>query len=474
MSDLGLFAFDDAACGTRGRAMSSHELHRFLEFIEKFETETKSCLALRHSTREVQIMLQLLRSHLQGRIETPSSLISGSGLSRGTAHRLIDEMIADGWIVRRPRTKTGKTYSLHPSESLIESWLEYAQRMKSVVGTVFGLSEGSDYFFGGSYLSASIIPPLPVMEQKLQLPGGLRVLMHADATFLAMQKVKRQFEVHFGVSIDGRALSLDRLREEIIANSERSASRYDIVTCDLCWMAEVIDRGAVQPIGELLSEKSIDILDFHPEALATNRRGGLLYGLPVQTTPELLIYRKDVLAKRGIPPPRTLLETSAAARQLHDPERGVSGIAWNGAKGTPLGTTFAMLMADFGRPVINLPLVNGHPTDEVLGPVNYRPCLTADEALMAAEFLLEVLPFSPPNVLQMSWYERARCYAAGEAAMSYCYTQIMPMFEQGPQFPCEWEDGISAPSVSPRHRTDRSARRMEPLHSLQSSGRPPS
>lgn len=421
--------------------MSNHELHRFVEFIDRFERETTSCLSLRPATREVQIMLHLMRSHLEGRIETPSSLIAASGLSRGTAHRIVQEMIESGWIVPRPRTRTGKTYSLHPSEALIETWLEYAQRMKSMVGTVFGLSETADYFFGASYLSASIIPPLPVMKTKLPLPGSLRILMHADASFLAMQKVKRQFEIHFGVGIDGRALSLDRLRGEILANSERANSRYDIVTCDLCWMAELIDRGAIQPVSELLTEQSVDVLDFHPEALATNKRNGELYGLPVQTTPELLIFRKDILAERGVAPPQTLPDVLDAARKLHDRAKGLSGIAWNGARGTPLGTTFAMLMADFGHPIIALPSVNGTFSSSTLRPENHRPCLDRDEARMAAQFLEEILPFSPPNVLHMSWYERARCYAAGEVAMSYCYTQIMPMFEQDPQSPANGNTG---------------------------------
>lgn len=430
-----------AAKRESGRAMSSRELGRFLDFVTKLELETGTCLDLRATTREMGIMIQMMRSHLEGRIETPSSLIAASGLSRGTAHRIVEDMIGRGLIARRPRTKSGKTFSLHPSEQLIENWLEYAQRMKSVIGTAFGLSTGSDYFFGGSYLSASIIPPLPVMENRLPLSGGLRILMHADPTFLAMQKLKRQFEVHFGVHIDGRALSLDRLHREIIADSGRANSRYDIVTCDLCWMAEFISNGIVQPVGEANPGNGSGILDFHPEALASASRGGTLYGLPVQTTPELLIYRKDLLAEKDVSPPATIDETLEAARRLHAPEHDISGIAWNGARGTPVGTTFAMVMADFGRPILNLPKVSGGYSSEQLRSEHYRPALDTEEALLAAEYLIELLPFSPPDVLQMSWFERARCYAAGQVAMSYCYTQITPLFEQDPSSPAMGQTG---------------------------------
>lgn len=421
--------------------MSSYELDRFLEFTGRWLRETEECLDSAGPGREMPIMVQLIRSHLRGRLETPSSLIAASGLPRGTAHRAIEAMVERGLIVRRPRTRSGKTFSLHPSPALIRQWLDYARRMKAVVGGAFGLTEDVDYFFGASYLSASSIPPLPVMDSALPLNDGLHLLLHADPAFLAMQKLKRQFEMHFGTSIEVRALSIDRLHDEILENAERRVSRYDIVTCDVCWMAEVIDRGAVMPLADLAVEDPHDVMDFHPEALATAQRGLTLYGAPVQTTPELLIYRTDILAARGIDPPETLEELLDAARALHDPGHDVSGICWNGARGTPVGTTFMMLMADFGQPILNLPRAGDGFADDDLSPEHYRPALDTDEALEAAEFLVALMPWSPPNVLQMSWFERARCYAEGRAAMAYCYTQIMPMFEDEAVSPAHGRTG---------------------------------
>ncbi len=434
-------------------ALSNHELDRVIEFVATLERETDICLDLRPATREMRIMIQLMRSHLHGRLETPSSLIAASGLARGTAHRILEDMIERGLITRRPRTKSGKTYSLHPSEQLTDNWLRYARRMKSAVGSAFGLSSGSDYYFGASYLSASAIPPLPVLQERLGLTDSLRVLMHADPTFLAMQKLKRQFELHFGVDIVGRALSLDRLHEEILVNAERGSSDYDIVTCDLCWMAELVERQAVLPLEYAADSEGPAVHDFHPEALATARRGGVLYGLPVQTVPELLIYRRDIFSTKAIAPPTSIAATLEAARRAHDPANGISGIAWNGAGGTPVGTTFMMIMADMGQPVLDIPRARGGFSDQDLRPEHYRPALDTPEARMAADYLLELLPYSPPNILQMSWFERAKCYAAGQAAMSYCYTQIMPLFDQDPESPA-WGNTAylphpSAPGVQP-------------------------
>ena len=412
--------------------MSAHELGRFLDFVGDFLSETEATLDLETPSREMPILVQLMRSHLQGRMETPSSLIDASGLARGTAHRMIEDMVSRGLIAKRPRTRSGKTFSLHPTERMIEAWMNYLRRVKSLLGGAFGLSEGTDYFFGASYLSAAAVAPLPVMPEKMELPGGLRVLLHADAAFMAMQKLKRQFELHFGVEIEVRALSIDRLHQEILENSRRKLSRYDIVTCDVCWMEEMIQAEAIRPVQHLDAEDSRDLMDFHPEALSTVSRGDTLYGIPVQTTPELFLYRTDIFDQMGLEPPRYLDQMMDCARQLHDPARGMSGLCWNGARGTPVGTTFMMLMADLGQPVLNLPRMGVGFRDQDLGPAHRIPMLDSPSALEAAELLIEMLSYSPPNVLQMSWFERAKCYAEGHAAMAYCYTQILPMIENQP------------------------------------------
>ena len=412
--------------------MSAHELGRFLDFVGDFLSETEATLDLETPSREMPILVQLMRSHLQGRMETPSSLIDASGLARGTAHRMIEDMVSRGLIAKRPRTRSGKTFSLHPTERMIEAWMNYLRRVKSLLGGAFGLSEGTDYFFGASYLSAAAVAPLPVMPEKMELPGGLRVLLHADAAFMAMQKLKRQFELHFGVEIEVRALSIDRLHQEILENSRRRLSRYDIVTCDVCWMEEMIQAEAIRPVQHLDAEDSRDLMDFHPEALSTVSRGDTLYGIPVQTTPELFLYRTDIFDQMGLEPPRYLDQMMDCARQLHDPARGMSGLCWNGARGTPVGTTFMMLMADLGQPVLNLPRMGVGFRDQDLGPAHRIPMLDSPSALEAAELLIEMLSYSPPNVLQMSWFERAKCYAEGHAAMAYCYTQILPMIENQP------------------------------------------
>ncbi len=413
--------------------VSSHELARLLDFIEQFDSEIEQTLTIRASFGEMRMLVALLRDHLTGKLTTSSSLVAHSGLTYGTAMRTITSLIERGLIVKRPRTATGKSYSLHPTEDMLLQWQELARRSDSLVATVFGTRSTaapnlSDYFFGASYASSSVLPPPCILATKLPIKNALRVLVHADPTFMAMHVLKKQFETVFGVGIRSRALSIDRLHEEVLDNAGASSSRYDLIACDLPWFGEMAAAGHLLPLDTLMKEGDFDTSDFHREAMTSARYAGKQFGIPVQTTPELLVCRRDLLEEKDIAPPRTTEETIEAARKLHDPF-GTAGIAWNAARGTPLGHSFMFVMGAFGQPVINLRRTpTGFDGENVLSE-DFRPMFDSDAARSTAEYFLQLLEFSPRGILDMSWYERARCYADGEAALAYCATLLAPLFE---------------------------------------------
>jgi multiple sugar transport system substrate-binding protein len=263
--------------------------------------------------------------------------------------------------------------------------------------------------------------------------------MHADPTFMAMHNLKRQLESIFGVKIKNKAKSIDNLREEILANARFANSHYDIVTCNLPWFGELASQGMLLPLDGFIEREGYNLSDFHTVAIQSSRYMGKQYGIPVQTTPELLCYRKDILENSGLTPPTTTEQLTKVARALHDPGKGFYGIAWNAARGTPLGHTFAFLMAKFGQPIINLKRIEGGYEFEGVTGDQLRPMFLSDAAFRACEYMLDILKYSPPNILQMSWYERARSYAAGEVAMAYCYTSLAPLFELNEKSPA-WKN----------------------------------
>ena len=97
----------------------------------------------------------------EGKILTQTALTMAANVPYGSAIRRINELIDEGYILKRQRSKTGKSFSLHPSKQLIGRFEEYAFQLKSHIGVTFGFNEGGksldDFYFGASYMASSTL-----------------------------------------------------------------------------------------------------------------------------------------------------------------------------------------------------------------------------------------------------------------------------------------------------------------------------
>jgi multiple sugar transport system substrate-binding protein len=417
---------------------SNLEILQMVDFVARASDMSKSLLPLDSDLRELGIVLELVRNHFEGRLTTTSSLADASGLSYGTAIRAINRLGAQGFIARRTRTASGKSYSLHPSAELLRRWQIYGASLRSLAELLVARepapARAANRAGKADEEASSILPPPPVLGRKLALPRGLRVLVHADPTFMAMNALKRQFELILGVDIHSRALSIDRLRGEIVANSLARSSSYDLVACDLPWFGDMASTGRLRPLDDLIAETSLDLSDFISDAVASARWRGAQFGIPVLATAEMLVGRQDLLGEVGLSLPHTLDALLDAARRLNSPEKGVYGLAWNGGRGTALGHTFITLMAAHGQPVLKLPRGPDGFDAEAVGEMP-QPMFLSDAAHLTARFLIAILPLSPPEILSMAWYDRARAYASGRAAVAYSHTLLANLFERDPKSP---------------------------------------
>lgn len=422
---------------------------RFVDFVAHIYDEAKTLLGPTGNQREMRMVLHLIASHFDGQLVTSSSLAGASGLSYGTAQRTIDDLDARGLIVRRERTTSGRSQSLHPSADLLARWRQFAYRGDVLMrGTLRREAPNRPR----RAMPPAVLPPPAVLETKLSLGRGLRVLVHADPTFMAMLNLKRQFEMIMGTSIESRAHSIDRLRAELIANAQRAVSQYDIVAVDLPWFGEMAQEGRLLPLDSLIAGSGFDQFDIYPDALASSSWQGIQYGVPIMVSGEILVYRKDLLAEAGLQPPQTTDQTLAVARALHDPRAGLAGISWNGGRGTPLGHTFMMIMSAFGQPVLDLtPTADGFDIETITSD-NMRPMFQSDAARETVEYLLELLSLSPPGILQMNWFDRAQTYAKGNAAMAYSHSILAPMHETDQTSPAYLRTGYAPHPTGPKGR----------------------
>ncbi|PZX39451.1 multiple sugar transport system substrate-binding protein [Roseinatronobacter thiooxidans] len=437
--------FSKASGTGRGQARAGQAaLPAALAFVDTLSAEIDTALEIAEPNPHLNMVAALLQAHLSGKIITATMLISASGVPYATARRKLQQLQDCGFIEQRARTRSGRSFSLHPTERLMNNWLQLSDRILRLCAETggTGAKDARDYYFGASYVPASqAIAPPQVLPEPLQLGGGLRILVHGDPTFMVMENLKRQFEQIIGTNISQRAFSIDRLRAEALRNAERRVSKYDIIAVDLPWIGEFAQKGVLMPLDECLDTDRLDTPDFHTAGWMAAHWGGRPYGVPSQTTPELLFYRKDLFAEAGLEPPDTTDKLIAAARHFHAPQQGRYGIAWNAARGTALGHQFLMTCADFGQPIVNLDAIAGGFAADTAHRRDIAPTIDTPLALDACEFLLSLLEFSPPDILSMSWYERVRPYAAGKIAMAYGYTLLAPYFERDPSSPANGNTG---------------------------------
>jgi len=129
--------------------------------------------------------------------------------------------------------------------------------------------------------------------------------------------------------VEIEALELNDLHRRLIAQRGLSDGSLDIAFLSTDWLAEVQAAGLIDDLAPHLARAPI--ADFpgawSPSLLGLQSFAGGFWGLPYHDGPACLIYRKDLLAQKGLEVPRTWQDFHAAARRLHSPQRGCYGTA---------------------------------------------------------------------------------------------------------------------------------------------------
>src|SRR5690242_1408459 len=140
--------------------MTRTELLSIIRFVHKTRARAVDCLGVQCPDPIWNMVLFLLQQHLNDRLVTTSSLVAASGVPYATALRKINALVVSGLVVRRPRTRTGRSFSLHPSRELMARAEQFARHVKSDTGRALGAPshqrKADGFYFGASYMAARI------------------------------------------------------------------------------------------------------------------------------------------------------------------------------------------------------------------------------------------------------------------------------------------------------------------------------
>ena len=419
--------------------MTREEMLRILDFIDS--TRELSLLSTKLSTIDARwnIISYAMRRHLDGKLLTVTSLAMASGVPYGTAMRRIGDLVDEGFLIKRPRSRSGRSFSLHPTRQLISEFESFAMQFKVMVGTTFGYADSGDamqdFYFGGGYMASRILPYPNAMSTGVGYDRCVRILCPIDPTFRTLSKFSSTLDELCGTNIEIINLPLDELHARIMANAKRRLSEFDIVAFDLPWIGQLADEGIIRPLDDIIAATRYNSSDFHNAAWRGSAWRGRQFGVPIQPTVEVLFCREDIFSQAGIGLPRTTSEVLSAAKALHRSSADLSGIVMNFGRGTPLAHTFIQTLADFGQPIINLPPLGDEFDVRELSGEDFRPMLDTDPARQTAEYLVELLQFAHPKSLKCNWDRRIRIFSQGHAAMCYGWSIRAAAFERNEESP---------------------------------------
>ena len=164
---------------------------------------------------------------------------------------------------------------------------------------------------------------------------------------------------------------------------------------------QYLKNGWLADISEIRDDEEFDIDDYFPSALESATKDGKLYGVPIVAESQILYYRKDILAEKGLAVPTTLEELRQVAEAINDPKNDFYGFFMRG-KANALVTQFSSVLYSFG---------GRFNTDT-------ESLLNTEAFSNATAYFGDILKnCAPPGAINMTWTEGCALFAQGKLGM---------------------------------------------------------
>jgi len=221
-----------------------------------------------------------------------------------------------------------------------------------------------------------------------------------------------EFEAATGIKIDWNIFSEPVLREKVVIDLASHTGIYDIFLLGSWVTAQYADAGYVIPLDDLIATKKSEYFceDFAPKYLDALRFNGKLWGLPYYGHVGIIMYRKDLFEKYGVPVPETTDELMRAAEKLTldvdaDGMTDIYGMAMRAIKGEDnpiISTSWTWV---FGGEWL---------TEDM------KPGVTSPEFIAGVKWFGDILRnYGPPDVSRYSWLEVQNVFVTGHTAIIF-------------------------------------------------------
>jgi sorbitol/mannitol transport system substrate-binding protein len=226
---------------------------------------------------------------------------------------------------------------------------------------------------------------------------------------------------HPGVKVKFVTLDENTLRDQVTKDVAAGGGQYDVVMIGPNDIPTWSKNGWIKDLTQYAGDPAYDVGDLIKPIRDALSAGGKLYAVPFYGESSFLMYRKDLLAAKGLTMPAnpTWQQVADIAQKLNDPADGVAGICLRGKTGWgenlgPLDT----VVNTFGGQWFNM---------------QWQPQLTAAPFEQAVSFYVNLLKTAgEPGAADDSFNECLNTMEQGKAAMWYDATVAASTLDASP------------------------------------------
>lgn len=247
-------------------------------------------------------------------------------------------------------------------------------------------------------------------------PEYIRVSFPSHPHYDIAIKLLPEFTKQTGIKVIVDQLQYNTMRAKQALELSKPHGDYDLLAYVVTSRPDYIAMGKLLPLKQFFNDPKLIMNRYHHEDLIAayvdniGVKGHIkkkrthftdnLFGLPFGAETSILGYRKDILEKYQISPPKTYSELLKTACFLHNKKADVSGITSRGRSGHHLTHAFLLHLAPLGGRIL----------DE-----NFKPIFNNSQGIQAAETLKKLLECAPYGVNSFGFGEMKNTFLQGKS-----------------------------------------------------------
>jgi multiple sugar transport system substrate-binding protein len=230
---------------------------------------------------------------------------------------------------------------------------------------------------------------------------AIHVLSEPQPATEYINSMRGEFEKQWKTSVDLSNYGENDRRSKSRLDASQGSGAFQVYVVDEANVAEFATNGWILPLDGLMPA-DWDWNDFLAGRRAVATFNGKAYFAPFQGGGDVMMYRKDILAAKGITPPKTLDEYIADVKLLNDPAKGLYGTSLRGRRGSGMNVWRwqPFFIADGGQWV-----------------ADGKPAFNSAAGVKATQTYMDLMKSTPPGSATNTWSEVIEGFRSGQVAM---------------------------------------------------------